>query len=39
MLIHFNQENVVIDELAMLHILNQYLEIKNLCKINYEEKD
>ena len=37
MLIHFSNENIKEDELLTEEILNKYLRINNLTKINYEE--
>ena len=39
MLIHFDTDDVLQDEDRMVDILNRYLKIKNLNKINYEEKN
>lgn len=39
MLIHFDTSDVSQDEDRMIDILNRYLKIKNLNKINYEEKN
>ena len=39
MLIHFETSDVSQDEDRMIDILNRYLKIKNLNKINYEEKN